>query len=303
MKRVITIRRNVVINNKILEVQQKGSNGIPIVILTGLGCSFDDWYEITEELSNANRVILFHRPGQGLSEFRDENRTTEATVEELKELLLQLEIQEPIILVGHSYGGLCAQHFAKVYPELLRGMVLVDSTSVNFAILDTLQLPVLDEDNTDEAWIEKYHHYSSMTANALREIINPTLTEKQKQFPFEIQQRLLEFQVNPILYKAMSSEIIHWKRDADIIKGLGSFPDVPLIVIGRDKEYCIHRGADEGLPEWELRMYEEKWQELIIEQASLSSKSNLMFAEQSGHLIYLDRPDVLIECINKIRFL
>lgn len=300
---MITVSRNVAINNKILEVHQKGSNGTPIVIVTGLGCSFDDWYEITEELSKTNQVILFHRPGQGLSEFRDENRTTEATVEELKELLQQLDIQEPIVLVGHSYGGLCAQHFAKVYPELLRGLVLVDSTSVDFAILDTLRLPVLDEDNTDETWIEKYQLYSSMTTDALREIIHPTLTEKQKQFPAEIQQRLLEFQVNPTLYKAMRSEITHWKRDAEKIKGLSSSPDVPLIVIGRDKEYCISRGVDEGLPEWELRMYEEKWQELIIEQANLSNKSHLIFAKQSGHLIYLDSPDVLIQCMNKIQFL
>lgn len=50
-------------------------------------------------------------------------------------------------------------------------------------------------------------------------------------------------------------------------------------------------------------MYEEKWQELIIEQANLSNKSHLIFAKQSGHLIYLDRPDVLIQCMNKIQFL
>lgn len=303
MKRVSNNNQNIVIKNKILEVQQKGSNGIPIVIVTGLGCSFDDWYEITEELSKENRVLMFHRPGLGMSEFRDESRTTNATVEELKELLQQLSILEPIILVGHSYGGLCAQHFAKVYPELIRGIVLVDSTSVNFPILDTLQLPVLDEDNTDEAWVEKYNLYSSMTKDELREIINPMLTGKQKQFPADIQHRLMEFQVNPTLYKAMSSEITNWKLDAEKIKGLGSFPEVPLIIIGRDKDYCISLGVDEGLPKWELRMYEDKWKELIIEQANLTSNSHLHFAEQSGHLIYLDRPDVLIQCINEIRFL
>jgi len=294
------ISQIIVINNKKLEIQQKGNRGIPIVIITGMGNSFDEWHEVTEELSKRNRVILFHRPGLGMSELGDESRTTLATVEELKELLHHLNIIEPIILVGHSYGGLCAQHFAKLYPRLLRGLVLVDSTSIDFKILDELKLPTLDEDSTDEAWIEKCNLYSTMNKDELRKILNPSLTNKQKQFPLEIQERLMNFQVNPTLYKAMCSEINNWKIDAEIIKDLGDFPDVPLVVIGRDKEYCINLGTDEGFPEWEVRIFEEKWQELIMDQVNLSSNSKLIFAEQSGHLIYLDRPDILIQSIANI---
>lgn len=300
-KRMSKINRIIVVNDKELEVQQKGHIGIPIVILTGLGCSYDDWYEITDELSKENRILMFHRPGLGMSEIGDERRTTSATAKELKELLHQLEIREPIILVGHSYGGLCAQHFAKLYPHHIRGVVLVDSTSVDFSILDKLKLPVLDKDSTDEAWIKKCNQYSRMDRNELSKIINPSLTEKQKRFPLKVQERLMEFQVKPSLYKAMCSELKHWKIDAEKIKELKGFPDVPLMVIGRDKEYCIKLGMDDGFPEWELQVYEEKWRELIIDQAGLSSKSNLIFAEQSSHLIYLDRPDILVQCITKMR--
>ncbi|MFA1822916.1 hypothetical protein ACDX78_22660 [Virgibacillus oceani] len=97
----------------------------------------------------------------------------------------------------------------------------------------------------------------------------------------------------------MYSEINNWKKDADIIKALGLFPDIPLIVIGRDKEYNIKLGAMEGLPEWELRLLEEKWQELIINQANLSKNGELIFAKNSSHSIHIDRPDVIIESINK----
>ncbi|MFD2211940.1 hypothetical protein ACFSMW_19725 [Virgibacillus halophilus] len=95
----------------------------------------------------------------------------------------------------------------------------------------------------------------------------------------------------------MSSEIQQWERDAEIIKYLGEFPDIPLTVIGRDKEHCISLGKDAGYPEWELRHFEEKWQELISEQANLSVRSNLVFARKSSHAIYLDRPDLVIESI------
>ncbi|MGG0670935.1 alpha/beta hydrolase [Lederbergia citrisecunda] len=294
------ISRMIVINNKNLEIQQKGNRGTPIVIVTGMGNSFDEWHEVTEALSKRNTVIMFHRPGLGRSEIGDESRTTQAVADELKELLTQLNIVEPFILVGHSYGGLCAQHFAKLYPSHLRGLVLVDSTSVDFQLLDDLTLPVLNEDSTDEAWIEKCNLYSSMNKDELSKILNPSLTRKQKQFPPEIQERLMDFQVNPTLYKAMCSEIKNWKVDAEIIKGLGDFLNLPLVVIGRDKEHCIQLGVDEGFPEWEIRIFEDKWQELIMDQVNLSSNSKLIFAERSGHLLYMDRPDVLIQSITEL---
>ena len=192
---------------------------------------------------------MFHRPGLGKSEIRDEVRNTQAVVNEINELMILLEIVEPVVLVGHSYGGLCAQHFVKEHPEKVSGIVLVDSTSVDLKVLDELDLPVLNEGSTDENWIEKCGSYSLMDQEELREIINPTLTKKQEQLPLDVQQRLINFQINPSLYKAMQSEISNWKQDAETIKNLGEFPNVPLIVIGRDKEHTIRMGTEDGLPE------------------------------------------------------
>nr|WP_188498358.1 alpha/beta hydrolase [Pullulanibacillus pueri] len=279
---------------------QKGENGTPIIILTGMGCSYYDWYEVTEQLGHTNRVIMFHRQGLGKSEIVTEIQNTEATVRQLMEVILYLKIQEPFILVGHSYGGLCAQHFTKLYPQHIKGLVLVDSTSVDMNVLDDLNLPVLDEDSTDKVWLEKCKLYSSMNKEELRKILNPSLTNKQKKFPKAIQERLIEFQINPALYKAMHSEIENWKKDAEIIKNLGDFPSIPLIVIGRDKEYSIKLDVAEGLPEWELRVYEDKWHELIVSQSNLSTLSQLIFAEQASHLVYLDRPDIVIDAIQKL---
>lgn len=128
-----------------MEVLSKGDKGKTIIILTGLGCSFDEWYNITKTLSKTNRVVIVHRPGLGESEIGIEVRNTGAVVKELLDLKSVLKITEPIVLVGHSYGGLCVQHFAKSYPKMVAGMVLVDSTSVDLQELDELGLPILDE--------------------------------------------------------------------------------------------------------------------------------------------------------------
>lgn len=280
-----------------MEILQKGRNGTPIIILTGMGCSFDEWYDVIESLSKSNRVVMFHRPGLGESEIRNEIRNTQAVVNEINELMLLLGILEPVVLVGHSYGGLCAQHFVKEHPEKVAGIILVDSTSVDLKALDELDIPVLNEGSTDEIWMEKCVSYSLMNQEELREIINPTLTEKQKQLPLYVQQRLINFQINPSLYKAMHSEISNWKQDAETIKKLGDFPNIPLIVIGRDKEHNIRLGTKDGLPEWELRLFEEKWQELIMNQVNLSQNSKLIIAKETSHSIHIDRPDIVIESI------
>ena len=280
-----------------MEILQKGKKGTPIIILTGMGSSFDEWYDVTESLSKSNRVIMFHRPGLGESEIRNEVRNTQAVVSEISELILLLEIIEPVVLVGHSYGGLCAQHFVKVHPNKVAGLVLVDSTSVDLNMLDGLDIPVLNEDSTDEIWLQKCSYYSQMKQEELREIIKPSLTKQEQQLPYDVQQRLINFQTNPSLYKAMYSEISNWKKDANIIKNSGEFPTVPLIVIGRDTEHNIRLGTEDGLPEAELRLFEEKWKELIMAQVNLSTNSKLIFAEGAGHSIHIDRPDIIIDSI------
>ncbi|TWT00140.1 alpha/beta fold hydrolase [Planomicrobium sp. CPCC 101079] len=288
------------INNKKLEILQKGSSGTPILILTGMACSFEEWYEVTEVLSKTNRIIMFHRPGLGESEIGNENRTTFQTVQEITCLLSVLKITEPILLIGHSYGGLCAQHFAKLHSHKVRALILVDSTSEDLEKLDALELPILNEDSSDEEWIETCKTYAGLRETELKKIIKPILTEQQKKLPYFIQQNLIEFQQKPNLYKAMKSEVEHWKIDAKIIKVLGRVDGLPLLVIGRDKKHMIRQGIREGLPESELTLLEETWEQLIIDQAKLSRDSKLIFAENTSHSVYLDRPDLVVKSVTEI---
>lgn len=293
------MKKFVIVNQNKLEVLQKGSYGTPIVILTGMGCSFDEWFEIIDTLSKTNQVIVYHRPGLGESAIDNSKRNTQIAAEDLHSLLGLLKISEPVIVVGHSYGGLIAQHFSKLYPSTVRALVLVDSTSVDLNILDKLDLPILNEESTDEVWLEKCATYSLMSQEELCAIINPVLTEKQKQLPDAIKQRLIEFHQKPQLYKAMKSEIENWKIDAETIKSLRGMEDIYLVVIGRDKEFTIRNGIAEGLPECEIKLLEETWQYLIKEQIHLSRNSELLFANHSSHSVHMDRSDIVINEILK----
>jgi pimeloyl-ACP methyl ester carboxylesterase len=299
VKGLRSINQLININDNKIEVLFKGDKGPLVIVLPGMGCSFEEWYEVIKTLSKTYRVLAFHRQGLGKSELGYGIQNTASAVSDLAEILSHFQIDEPLYLIGHSYGGLCVQHFAKVHPEKVAGVMLVDSTSVELKKLEKLDIPVLNQDS-DGVWIEKCLDYSTKDKQELSVIIQPTLNEKHRQFPKAIQQKLLDFQVSPFLYKAMASEIKEWTKDAEIIMSLGDFPDVPLIVIGRDKEYIIESEVKNGVPEWELREFEEKWAELITNQSNLSSKGELFFAANSGHSVFLDRPDVVIDCVHRM---
>lgn len=271
-----------------------------VVIQTGMFCSFYNWIEVANELSPYYKVVLFHRPGYGASELSEEERTTEQTAYELRELLRVLHIQQPIILVGHSYGGLCVQHFTMLYPEQVTSLVLVDSTSMNLHRLDELDLPTLDETDSDEKWIEKCLYYADLDTAQLQQEVFPKLTTAQTTLPVEIQKLLLSFPISPAIYKAVSSEIIHWKDCAQKMKNMQPFPNIPLIIIERDAHHSIQQAIQDGIPYEEAVALETVWQELIHEQTTLSKQSQLIIAAKSGHSIERDRPDIIIEAIKNL---
>ncbi|EOP74045.1 hydrolase [Bacillus cereus VDM006] len=283
---------------KKMEVCIKGTGSQIVVIQTGMGCSFYDWMPIAEKLALNYKVILFHRPGYGKSELGNEPRTTLQTTKELRELLHVLTIRQPIILVGHSYGGLCAQQFAMLYPEQLKAVVLVDSTSMNLHRLDELDLPISDQTDSDDIWLQKYRSYSNMNSESLRAVLQSTLLNQYSLLSSYKQKQYAEFLTSPFLYKATTSELSEWKSCAQRIKQLGVTLITPLIVMGRDPNHSIEQMIQGGMPDEEAIKLEKTWQELIQEQRMLSQNSRYILAQNASHGIESDRPDIIIQAIH-----
>ncbi|MCU4850583.1 alpha/beta hydrolase [Bacillus paranthracis] len=276
-----------------IEVYMKGSSKQTVVIQTGMTCSFYDWLPIIEKLSQHFTVVSYHRPGYGKSELGNYSRTTLQVTKELHLLLQKLDIHEPIILIGHSYGGLCAQHFAMLHEDKLQALILVDSTSMNLHRLDELHLPISDQTDSDDMWLQKYNTYSKMDVDMLSNELKPILANQSRQY--------IEFSTSPTLYKATASELSTWKNCARSIKELYKTLEVPLIVIGRDPQYSITQLTKGGMQKEEATQLEAMWQELIHEQLQLSINSQYILAEHAGHGIENDRPDIIIEAVQSVR--
>ncbi|GAB6462614.1 alpha/beta hydrolase [Bacillus cereus] len=276
-----------------IEVYIKGSSKQTVVIQTGMTCSFYDWLPIIEKLSQHFTVVSYHRPGYGKSELGNYSRTALQVTKELHMLLQKLDINDPIILIGHSYGGLCAQHFAMLHEDKLQALILVDSTSMNLHRLDELHLPISDQTDSDDMWLQKYNTYSKMNVDMLYNELKSILVNQLRQY--------IEFSISPLLYKATASELCEWKNCARSIKELHKTLETPLIVIGRDPQYSITQLTEGGMTKEEATQLEAMWQELIHEQLQLSTHSQYILAEHAGHGIENDRPDIIIEAVQSAR--
>ncbi|MGH3934412.1 MAG: alpha/beta fold hydrolase [Pseudonocardiaceae bacterium] len=102
----------------------------PIVFIHGLGLdnlsSF--YYTLANPVAHAGAdVILYDQRGHGLSECPQAGYRVSDSVADLVAILGALDVDVPVHLVGHSYGGAIALSFAVAYPERVASMLLIEA--------------------------------------------------------------------------------------------------------------------------------------------------------------------------------
>ncbi|MCM3359458.1 MAG: alpha/beta hydrolase [Psychrobacillus sp.] len=124
------IGQHVEVDGKEMHVYEKGKGDNTIVLLTGLGTAAPalDFEPLVKELSVDNRVIVVEPFGYGWSEKTDKKRSVENITEEIRTAILQLDIQEPYILMPHSISGVYSMFYANKYPEEIKAIIGIDPT-------------------------------------------------------------------------------------------------------------------------------------------------------------------------------
>jgi pimeloyl-ACP methyl ester carboxylesterase len=102
--------------------------GTVIVLLHGFLENKTMWNAFMPELSKKHRVITVDLLGHGETECLGYVHAMEDQADMLFALLLHLKIRK-VILVGHSMGGYVALAFAELYPDYMKGLFLLNSTS------------------------------------------------------------------------------------------------------------------------------------------------------------------------------
>lgn len=108
-------------------------HGSPTVLFeSGLGHGKRVWGPVFNQLGTVTRVVAYDRAGYGQSEPSDQPRSGLQIVAELRALLEVEGLRPPYVLVGHSLGGTYMKLFAKMYPDEVAGVVLVDARHSEF---------------------------------------------------------------------------------------------------------------------------------------------------------------------------
>jgi pimeloyl-ACP methyl ester carboxylesterase len=146
----------------------KAGAGSPTVVFeSGLGDGKAVWTDVVRAVKRTNQVFSYDRPGYGASSRVEGPRDPCTIATEEHNLLHAVGLTPPYILVGHSIGGLYQYVYAKLYPEDVAGVVLVDPTHPGY--LQTIQheasraatvaqtmlaVPVLFSDTEKREWYD-----------------------------------------------------------------------------------------------------------------------------------------------------
>ena len=103
-------------------LHDEGGSGLPILLLHGLMGSAATWRRHVDWLRTRGRVYTFDAAGHGRP--APAELTTEAFIDDL--LAALAGIDEPLIIVGHSMGGLHGWMLAAREPHRVRGLVVED---------------------------------------------------------------------------------------------------------------------------------------------------------------------------------
>lgn len=119
-----------------LQVELYGSpDAQPIVMTHGWGTDSTEWYYAKLALAERFRVIVWDLPGLGKSQQRrNRNYRLEQLADDLNAVVAQAD-GKPVILIGHSIGGMITLTFCRLFAHELRtkvrGLVLVHTTYIN----------------------------------------------------------------------------------------------------------------------------------------------------------------------------
>ncbi len=238
-------------------------NGSPTVVITGAGYSFD-WGLVQPEVAKFTRVCAYDHSGAGWSEPGPPD-TCSLRAGEVHTALKNAGIGGPFVLVGHSLGALVARLYAIKFDAEVAGVVIVDH-----AALAPVQF-------TNGPFV----------ANGPVPGLRSPIQRPDANAGFE---RLPE-------------------RDYELHRWASSLPGAAQVMsrntqiltgCATDVEAAARNTATPLGGKPLIAVSSPASRQLHAKLLALSSNSKQTIAENSGHYVMIDRPDVVIEAIREV---
>jgi pimeloyl-ACP methyl ester carboxylesterase len=251
-----------------LHVNCTGSGSPTVVIESGWGDSSAGWAWVQPEVAKTARVCTYDRAGMGWSESSPEPRTAREYAKELHILLANANEPGPYVLVGHSMGGFTILVYAHDYPDEVSGLVLVDSQALPAA--NAASSPAPKPGGTSLP--------SLMARIGLMRLLAGPLGAIQD-LPPEAKQAYTAYSVTPRSIQTQWDEFMGMSEGGAQARAVTTLDALPLIVLSaRLDDTADHTASQAGF-------------------LKLSTNSQQLFAEQSGHRIMIEQPEAAVAAI------
>jgi pimeloyl-ACP methyl ester carboxylesterase len=264
--------------------------GSPTVILeNGVGGNTLLWAYLQPALAASTRVCSYDRAGYGWSSAHSGERTAEQMAQELHALLGAAAIEPPYILVGHSFGGIVARSYVRLYAEEVVGLVLLDAAHPNQFSPD-LCVPGCFPADAVGLVDAFYGILPTMARLGGVRLLVPTGL-----LPLPFFAVPAEFPNREALLASLSSDahsdtiLREWtgfRQSAAFVNASADLGDLPLRVITVLETY-----VEQPLPGQSAAVTTELWQTLQADLLSLSTDSEQMVLEDATHFSLLVNPD------------
>jgi pimeloyl-ACP methyl ester carboxylesterase len=244
--------------------------GQPVVVFEAGGFSpLGAWGELPRRLARETAVVAYDRAGVGRSEWDGRRPTIEHVVERLHSILATLGALPPYVFVGHSIGGPKGFAFARMYPELVAGLVLVDPTPPTAAWLAAF----------DDIGVGRQGHDEFV----------------------ELMGRA--FEGAPERLQVALDVLLHYLSDADALPWSPPAVSVPVAVLLAGAGYEIPQDLPSS---WDL---DQQHQALLLRQIANYAEwtrtvpdATIIVANNSRHCIHCWDPDLVLSAIRRVLY-
>lgn len=276
----------------VLHANKEGLPDGPIIVFeNGSGMTSSSWDKVTRKLHDDATVITYDRAGYGWSGAAKAKRTPDNIVNELNELLIRLDVDRPVILVGHSLGGMYARLFAEKYPERVEQLVLIDARPETFSQQTDAIFKSADVDPLRTGSPSK-EVLSLMKASGLVRLMQDKVLTG---IPEEYRPEVLNVDYRKKFFYAKEEELDYLYEMNESLNSQKF--DIPIHIFAHTEKSKLQ---EIGLSAEQELMIEQAWQQGQEKLKELSSQSVFRLVPNAGHIIQQDNPKFLVRELQAI---